>query len=81
VTDTPCARFILRYSGPGEAPNDVLQHLQCLSGAKILDRTPRMLLVQGDGDRLRSIVAQCPHWLMSADVDVPVPDARMKRDD
>ena len=81
MSDAPCRRFILRYSGEGNAPLQVLDHLERLPGAKIVDRTTRMLLVEGDPHALAAIVAQCPEWLMSAEVQVPAPDPRPKPDD
>ena len=56
-------RFVLRYRGHDAAPADDvvrIEHAVC-----VLDRTPRMLLVEAGDAQLADLAAALPGWLVA----------------
>jgi hypothetical protein len=67
-------RFILRYQGKGAKPQDDVQRLLTLSGAKLVDESPRMLLVDAPvAEALQSAVESADGWSMDAERSVELP--------
>jgi len=46
---------------------------------KVLDESsPRMLLVEGPGTRLKALVESMPEWVLTPERMIPLPDLRPK---
>ena len=71
-------RFILRHLCQGPAPQAVVKRVRALPDAKIVEETPRMLLVESTDDLLRSALDNPANWLIVPEQQVPMPDARPK---
>jgi hypothetical protein len=72
------SRFIVRYRGEGTAPPADLERLRAARGSAVLDASPRMVLLEGDAFAIRETVAALPRWVLSEEVEVPLPDTRRK---
>ena len=72
------ARFILRFTGPGEVPREDLARIQALPAAKIIDSSARMLLVEAPPDRITQLLGDLSNWTMSPETFVGIPDPRPK---
>ena len=72
------ARFILRFTGPGEIPRDDLARIRALSPSKIIDRSARMLLVEAPLDGIAQLLPDLSHWTMSPETFISIPDPRPK---
>jgi len=58
-------RCVLRYRGRDAAPaNDVARIEQA---ARVLDRTPRMILVEAGDAQLADLAAALPQWLVATE--------------
>jgi hypothetical protein len=67
-------RYILRFQGPGDAPGDDVSRIERV--VRVIERTPRMLLVEAAPGRVAGLVEGLPRWVASEERTVPVPDAR-----
>ena len=72
------ARFILRFTGPGEVLGEDLARIVALPAAKIIDRSPRMLLVDAPPDGITQLLRDLPNWTMSPETFIATPDPRPK---
>ena len=72
------ARFILRFTGPGEVPREDLARIQALPAAKIIDSSARMLLVEAPPDGISQLLRDLPNWTMSPETFIGIPDPRPK---
>ena len=72
------ARFILRFTGPGEVPREDLARIRALPAAKIIDSSARMLLVEAPLDRITQLLRDLSNWTMSPETFVGIPDPRPK---
>lgn len=72
------SRFVLRYQGTGPPPGADLARIADLSGAVILDSSPRMLLVEADADGLGVLAATLADWVMAPEQHLPLPDTRRR---
>jgi hypothetical protein len=70
-------RFILRYRGPGSAPEADVLRIRT-SPLQIIDESPRMVLVEGEGLALSKLLSQLDRWVSSVDHDVALPDPRLR---
>ena len=70
------ARFILRFTGPGEIPREDLARIHALSASKIIDRSARMLLVEAPLDGITQLLRDLSHWTMSPETFIGIPDPR-----
>jgi hypothetical protein len=64
-------RYVLRYRGDGQPPVGELALIE--RTLHVLDRSPRMLLVEGSGSGIRKVLAGLPRWEADEEVVVPVP--------
>ena len=59
-------RYIVRRVGPGTEPNEILNQLRAHPDVTLVDEDmPTMLLVDGPGHALDSLVAKAPGWDLS----------------
>ena len=65
------SRYILRYRGTGQPPASELARIE--RSLQVLDRSPRMLLVEDNGRSIRQILAALPGWVAAEEAVVPVP--------
>ena len=65
------SRFVLRYRGAGQPPVGELARIE--QSLHVLDRSPRMLLVEGSGRGIRQVLAGLPGWVAAEEAVVPVP--------
>jgi len=73
------SRFILRYRGEGSKPEEDVDRIRSLQNMKVLDESsPRMLLVEGPGTRLKALVESMPEWVLTPERMIPLPDLRPK---
>ena len=72
------SNYILRYRGPGAIPVDHLERIRKLTGVDVIDTTPRMLLVKGPGEQLKSLINTLPDWVLSEEKIIYPPDPRPK---
>jgi hypothetical protein len=67
------ARFILRYSGeapPGEDAGIV----EADANVKVIDRSPKMMLLEANEDDARQLAARLPGWTLYPEVEYDIPD-------
>jgi hypothetical protein len=72
------SRYILRYKAPGTKPQQDLMRIRETAGVNILDESPRMLLVEGDEEKIKSLRNQLSDWLVTPEVQISVPDTRYR---
>lgn len=68
--------FVVRFCGDGAPPADDVERIRDLTGAEVLDESPRMLLVNCHEQPLRDLVDSMPQWALAAEQYIPVPDTR-----
>ncbi len=70
------ARYIVRFSGK-EPPAEVLAGIKASPHLALIDRTPRMLLVEGPEEAVRKVVAADPAAKVIPEVtDYAIPDPK-----
>lgn len=70
-------RFIIRYRGQGDRPQDAVKKVQDIQGASVLEDSGRMMLVEAPEHALRNALAS-EDWIISSAVGYAVPDTRKK---
>jgi hypothetical protein len=75
------ARYILRYRGAGSHSESDLARTLARRRAKVIDRTSRMLLVEGAPKALHEAFDDDPDWLITPErsIDRPDPKPRVRR--
>jgi len=73
-------RFVLRYRGTGPRPEGDVARVAELPAAVVVEASPRMLLVESDGDALRQLVDSLADWVMAPEQGFPLPDTRKRAD-
>jgi hypothetical protein len=63
---TNMPRFIVRYCGKGTKPAADVEQIRSLDQTKVLDESPRMLLLEAPETALRSAIGSMPDWMVSA---------------
>jgi hypothetical protein len=71
-------RFILRFCGEGQKPAEDVRRIRSLPGARILDDSPRMILIEAPHAKITEVMKCLPHWSLSKEDYIPVPDPRPK---
>ncbi len=74
-------RYILRFRGPGAAPTEDVSRIGRQSNVRIVDSSPKMLLVEADSAAIKKLQSTFDQWRVSEENTVPLPDtrARIKR--
>jgi hypothetical protein len=73
-------RYILRFRGAPAAPDAHVQSIAAARGVKVIDKSPNMLLVDGDEAVLRKQLEGMPGWSLHTEQQIPLPDTRHKID-
>jgi hypothetical protein len=68
------ARFILRYSG--EAAPDEHAGIAASSPVRVIDRSPKMMLLEGNEDDARQLADRLPGWSLHPEAEYNIPDAK-----
>ena len=68
------SRFVLRYRGEGAMPEYDVTQVVGLTGAAIVDASPRMLLVESETENLRALVDTLAGWVMAPEQSLALPD-------
>jgi hypothetical protein len=71
------ARFILRYSG-GVPPDEHAGVVDAAANIKVLDRSPKMMLLEGDEDAAKQLAEKLPGWTLHPEVQYDIPDTRKR---
>lgn len=71
------ARFILRYSGE-DAPEEHDAALAASPLVKVIDRSPKMMLVDANEDDAKQLADRLPGWTLQPEVEYKIPDARKR---
>jgi hypothetical protein len=61
------SRFVLRYSGPGTVSTDHALQSVARAGARVLEASGPMLLVECDAAEARSLRTALPDWKIVAE--------------
>lgn len=72
------ATFILRFTGGGPAPEEDIERIRALDGARIVEVAGRMLLVEAPAEEIERLVGSLDGWVMSAERAVRRPDPRRR---
>ena len=70
-------RFILRYSGEA-APAEHTDIAGAAPNLKVVDRTPKMMLVEGNEEDAKQLVSRLPGWTLHPEVQYRIPDTRKR---
>ena len=71
-------RFIVRFTGKEDPPAADLHRIRTLPRAKVIDSSPRMLLVEAPDAALNNLVRSIPAWTVCAEEFIPLPNPRPK---
>lgn len=72
------SRYILRYGGSQAIPTEHSESIRSIPGIKVIDESPKMLLVDGDESSLHEKIKQMPGWSIHPEKEYPLPDTRQK---
>jgi hypothetical protein len=72
------ARFILRFTGRGSASESDLARIQAAPNVTVLDRSPRMLLVEAPDETVKHLAETLPDWSYSPERRIALPDPTPK---
>lgn len=71
------ARFVLRYSGAG-APEDSANIAADIPNVKVIDRSPKMMLVEASEEDAKQLVDRLSGWTLHPEIHYNIPDARKR---
>ncbi len=71
------SRYILRYSGPAD-PTEQVRRIRSSSKLRVLDESPKMLLVEGADEDIRDSIAGESGWQALPERTVGLADPRPK---
>ncbi len=72
-------RYVLRFKGAGAKPATDVARIRALPKLKVLDdASSRMMLVEAPEAELPSLMHALPHWVMSEERMIPLPDPQQK---
>jgi len=72
------ARFILRFEGEGNRPARDIRRIRALPNSKVLDESSRMILIEAPASGVTKLIETLPHWKITPEHFVPLPDPRPK---
>lgn len=68
-------RFILRRRG-GDADASEVERVRSAPCVRVVDATPRMLLVEAEPDAVQDLLAELPGWILAEERAIPRPKPR-----
>jgi hypothetical protein len=71
-------RYILRYKHAAQAPSSDLEKIRAAPNLKVIDESPRMMLVEADEEAAHASVNNMDGWTVSPETMTPLPDTRKK---
>ena len=71
------ARFILRFSGDA-APEEHTQIVRAAPNVKLVDQSPKMMLLEASEDDAKRLADRLPGWTLSPEVQYKIPDTRKR---
>jgi hypothetical protein len=71
-------RYVLRYGNGPSAPGEHVETILSTEGVRLIDKSPKMLLVDGDEAALRRKIGGLQGWSLNPEQQVPLPDTRKK---
>ena len=71
-------RYILRFRGPGSTPPDDVRLISAVPGARVIDQSDRVLLVEAPDGELRQLVSGMSRWVIGEERRYPLPNSRPK---
>jgi hypothetical protein len=71
-------RFIVRFTGKGEPPAEDINQIRKMPQLRVVDSSPRMLLVDAPHAELDALIRSMPSWVLSPEKFFPIPDPRPK---
>lgn len=71
------ARFILRYSGEA-APDEHAGVVAAAPNVKVIDRSPKMMLVEAEESDAKELAGRLPGWNLYPEVQYKIPDTRKR---
>jgi hypothetical protein len=78
-SDSPKERFILRRKRAAAVEASELGPvLDATAGVKVLDVSPRMVLVDAHLPTLQEVMRQHPDWEIARETQLDLPDTRLK---
>jgi len=72
------SRYILRYGDSKQAPAEHLESIRSTASLRVIDESPRMMLVDADEADLREKIKELPGWSIHPERTYPLPDTRKK---
>lgn len=70
-------RLVLRFKGSASAYSNAVSAIEELNGVNVLDRAPKMLLVEATPSAAEELFSM-PDWGVSPETYIPVPDTRKR---
>jgi hypothetical protein len=67
-------RYVLRYRGRGALPGSDVARIE--QEVDVLDRAPRLLLVEATSARLARLLEGLPRWIAADERGFAIPDGR-----
>lgn len=64
-------RYVLRFRGPS-APGDQMDALR--RRVKVLDASPKQLLIETDAGEVKQLTADFPQWMVSKEMTYTIPE-------
>lgn len=71
-------RYILRYTGGTTPPAADLAAIAGRDGMTVVERTPKMLLVEATEPTVQELVGELAGWVATPERFIPPPDTRKK---
>jgi hypothetical protein len=71
-------RYILRFRGRGPKPAEDVRQIRSVRGARVIDESERMMLVEAPDGELRKLMSGLSHWVMGDEQTIPLPDPRQR---
>jgi hypothetical protein len=71
-------RYILRFRGPGSTPPEDVRLISSVPGARVIDQSDRVLLVEAPDGELRQLVSGMSRWVIGEERRYPLPNSRPK---
>jgi hypothetical protein len=68
-------RYVLRFRG-SVAPGDQVKALQ--RQVKVVDSSPKQLLIEADDDQLERLKSDFPEWMVAKEVTYKIPETPVR---